>query len=204
MSLKIANKWFERQKINDDITLLWEPHVHPWLRCNIWHVKGRDRDLLIDTGMGIASLKEAAEDLFQKPLTVVVTHAHGDHMGSAHEFDNCSCHPHEADLIRNAVDSMPLRWSDWDKDELEGMNLPENSGDYVIDALPKAGFDIKGFTMKPAKPSQLIDEGSRIDLGNRNFEVLHLPGHSPGSIGLWEASTGTFFLAMLFMTVFHY
>jgi len=44
MSLKIANKWFERQKINDDITLLWEPHVHPWLRCNIWHVKGRDQD----------------------------------------------------------------------------------------------------------------------------------------------------------------
>ena len=32
-----------------------------------------------------------------------------------------------------------------------------------------------------------------IDLGNRCFEVLHLPGHSPGSIGLWEASTGTLF-----------
>jgi len=23
--------------------------------------------------------------------------------------------------------------------------------------------------------------------------VLHLPGHSPGSIGLWEAATGTLF-----------
>jgi glyoxylase-like metal-dependent hydrolase (beta-lactamase superfamily II) len=32
-----------------------------------------------------------------------------------------------------------------------------------------------------------------IDLGNRHFEVLHLPGHSPGSIGLWEAATGTLF-----------
>ncbi len=25
------------------------------------------------------------------------------------------------------------------------------------------------------------------------IEVLHLPGHSPGSIGLWEAATGTLF-----------
>jgi len=32
-----------------------------------------------------------------------------------------------------------------------------------------------------------------VDLGNRHFEVLHLPGHSPGSIGLWEAASGTLF-----------
>jgi glyoxylase-like metal-dependent hydrolase (beta-lactamase superfamily II) len=32
-----------------------------------------------------------------------------------------------------------------------------------------------------------------VDLGDRAFEVLHLPGHSPGSIGLWEARTGTLF-----------
>ena len=32
-----------------------------------------------------------------------------------------------------------------------------------------------------------------IDIGDRHFEVLHLPGHSPGSIGLWEAASGIFF-----------
>jgi glyoxylase-like metal-dependent hydrolase (beta-lactamase superfamily II) len=32
-----------------------------------------------------------------------------------------------------------------------------------------------------------------IDLGDRAFEVLHLPGHSPGSIGLWEAASGILF-----------
>ena len=32
-----------------------------------------------------------------------------------------------------------------------------------------------------------------IDLGDRAFEVLHLPGHSPGSIGLWDPWTGTLF-----------
>jgi glyoxylase-like metal-dependent hydrolase (beta-lactamase superfamily II) len=32
-----------------------------------------------------------------------------------------------------------------------------------------------------------------VDLGDRAFEVMHLPGHSPGSIGLWEPRTGIFF-----------
>jgi glyoxylase-like metal-dependent hydrolase (beta-lactamase superfamily II) len=38
-----------------------------------------------------------------------------------------------------------------------------------------------------------VDEGDIIDLGDRHFEVLHLPGHSPGSIGLFEAATETLF-----------
>jgi hypothetical protein len=31
----IADRWFEIRRIDDDITLLWEPHVVPLLRCNI-------------------------------------------------------------------------------------------------------------------------------------------------------------------------
>ncbi|MFM0125646.1 MBL fold metallo-hydrolase, partial [Paraburkholderia sp. RL18-101-BIB-B] len=67
--LPIADRWFELKRISDDITLLWEPHVVPLMRCNIWHVRGRDRDLMIDTGMGIVSLQEAARHLLQKDVT---------------------------------------------------------------------------------------------------------------------------------------
>ncbi len=42
-AMRIADRWFDRRRIDDDITLLWEPHVDPLLRCNIWHVRGRDR-----------------------------------------------------------------------------------------------------------------------------------------------------------------
>ncbi len=56
MGLPIADHWFERKRVDDKITLLWEPHVDPLVRCNIWHVRGRDRDALIDSGLGIASL----------------------------------------------------------------------------------------------------------------------------------------------------
>jgi len=49
------------------------------------------------------------------------------------------------------------------------------------------------FGQKAAKVTREVDEGDVLDLGDRHFEVLHLPGHSPGSIGLWEVATGTLF-----------
>ena len=51
MALQIAEKWFELRRVDDDITHLWEPYADPYIQCNIWHVRGRDRDLLIDTGL---------------------------------------------------------------------------------------------------------------------------------------------------------
>jgi glyoxylase-like metal-dependent hydrolase (beta-lactamase superfamily II) len=38
-----------------------------------------------------------------------------------------------------------------------------------------------------------LEEGAVIDLGDRAFEVMHLPGHSPGSIGLWDSRAGALF-----------
>ena len=62
MSIRIADHWFERKTIDEEITMLWEPNVDPLVRCNIWHVRGRDKDMLIDTGLGVCSLREAARD----------------------------------------------------------------------------------------------------------------------------------------------
>src|ERR1700729_2662179 len=82
MGLQIAERWFEIEKLTDGITRIWEPHVIRVAQCNIWHVRGRDRDLIIDPGMGMASLSDAARHLFDKPLSAVATHAHYDHVGS--------------------------------------------------------------------------------------------------------------------------
>ena len=59
--------------------------------------------------------------------------------------------------------------------------------------MPRAGYDIAGYRVAPAPATRLVDEGDVIDLGDRSFEILHLPGHSPGSMGLWEAASGTLF-----------
>src|ERR1700676_4605417 len=74
MSLPIADRWFEFERISDDITRIWEPHTIRLMQCNIWHVRGRD--LLVDTGYGVASLHEAARHTFNKSLSAVATHAH--------------------------------------------------------------------------------------------------------------------------------
>jgi glyoxylase-like metal-dependent hydrolase (beta-lactamase superfamily II) len=63
----------------------------------------------------------------------------------------------------------------------------------LIDAVPTADFDPKGFVTVSAAPTSTLDEGDVIDLGDRVFEILHLPGHTRGSIGLWEAATKTLF-----------
>ena len=63
----------------------------------------------------------------------------------------------------------------------------------LLDALPAPGYDPRAYRVRPAAPTRLLAEGDAVDLGDRCFEVLHLPGHSPGSIGLWEAATGTLF-----------
>ncbi len=62
MALPIAQEWFDRRSLADGVTLLSERYVDPFARCNVWHVRGRDRDLLIDTGLGVRSLREAAAE----------------------------------------------------------------------------------------------------------------------------------------------
>lgn len=180
--------------MDDGVTLLWEPHVVPLMRCNIWHVRGSERDLIVDTGMGVASLVDEIQDLVERPLTAVATHGHADHIGSHHEFDEVLIHPSEArQLERPSLASLNVieAWG------VEGVEAIRRTGydldsEYFVTALP-AGMVLESFRQHPAKVSQLVDEGDVIDLGDRRFEVLHLPGHSPGSIGLWEATTGTLF-----------
>ena len=197
MSVEIADRWFEMKRLADDVTWLWEPHVIPLMRCNIWHIRGRDRDLLVDTGMGVTSLADATRHLIDKPVKAVATHTHGDHIGGHHEFAECCVHALEAADFERTHEPEALTVEAYFGDA--GMRRMREAGyaDCVpgplITALPHAGFDPGRFVVKPAKVTQRLEEGQVLDTGDRRFEVLHLPGHSPGSIGLWEAATGTLF-----------
>jgi len=145
----------------------------------MWHVRGRDRDLLFDSGMGVVSLKEHVALMTEKPLYCVASHSHFDHVGGHYEFDTRLIHGAESDVLtspdrRNTV--------------IENYVTAE-----IFTAAPFSGFDVDAYIIRAAPPTQLIAGGDIIDLGDRQFEVLHLPGHSPGCIALWEAKTGTLF-----------
>ncbi len=193
-TLDIAGRWFERDTLAGGVTWLWEPHVHPLLRCNIWHVRGRDANLLVDTGLGVAPLQDAIADLIDKPLTVVATHIHYDHVGGLHEFDTRLMHEAEAPMMNPYQDFNSLVCADFGPflDLLIGAGYVIDE-DILIDALPHAGYDPAAFSTVSTAPTRTLKEADGIDLGDRHFEVLHLPGHSPSSIGLWEAASGMLF-----------
>ncbi len=194
MALQIADHWFETRRIDDAITLIYEPHVDPFIRCNIWHVRGRDRDLLIDTGLGICSLAEFANDILDKRVCAVATHYHYDHTGSMSEFDERIIHRREAALMAGGEKFAELRTAAFGEDFVSkmtdaGYDLPA----LLITALPRAGYDVDAYGIEGAAPTRTVEAGDAIEIGDRAFEIVDLPGHSPGSMGLWEAATGTLF-----------
>ncbi len=98
--MPIAETWYRRTDIGGGITLIIEPHVDVLEQANIWHVRGRDRDLLIDSGMGVVPLRPAFPDLFEGRETIALaTHTHLDHIGAIHEFEHRWVHPIEAETL---------------------------------------------------------------------------------------------------------
>lgn len=160
--------------------MLTEPFVTDYCRANMWLVRGRDFDLLVDTGMGICPLAPEIDIRPGKPLLAVATHVHLDHVGSLHEFSWRAGPRIEAAFF----ETMP--------DEATYAHMFRDfSG--AVSELPYPGWTSADYAIKPAPLHRLLDEGDEIDLGDRSFHVLHLPGHSPGSIGLFDAHDGTLF-----------
>jgi glyoxylase-like metal-dependent hydrolase (beta-lactamase superfamily II) len=193
--LPVADEWFAVDALDSGVYRVREPHCHRLVRANVFLVKGRDRDLLVDTGMGVASLRAALDGLIDKPLTLVTTHAHVDHRGAHHEFADGEIlvHPAEAAALAQPT-GRGLGFSQFD--EVTRRLLAEAGFDtsgLLIDALPWAGYDPLVYERPGVIGARPVGDGAVIDLGARAFRVLHLPGHSPGSIGLFEAETGILF-----------
>jgi glyoxylase-like metal-dependent hydrolase (beta-lactamase superfamily II) len=194
-TLPVADRWFSIAPADEGITLLTEPHIDPFWRSNIWHVRGRDRDVVVDTGNGIGDLRWAVQPLSGgRSVAAVVTHAHFDHMGSLHAFDERICHEDEAAELEHPFAS-PLLRRDFPPEIVEmirwyGYQPPE----CVVDALPSAEFDVAGWRTTGTSPTRTVREGDTVDLGARSLEVLHIPGHTPGSLALWERATGALFV----------
>ena len=187
-------EWFDRTSLGGGLTLFTEPHVHELLRCNIWHVRGRERDLLIDTGLGVAGLATAATDLFDASILAVATHAHMDHVGGLHEFGSRAIHASEAGALASAEGNLPLDVSLYDDatlDALAAMGYDIRAG--LLTELPREGFSLAEHRLEATEATMLLADGDVVDLGDRAFEVLHLPGHSPGSIGLYDPADRVLF-----------
>jgi len=171
--------WYHLNRKGDGVTLIEEPFIQQFFRCNVWHVRGRDRDMLVDSGMGVLSLRDWVPLVTERALTAVASHTHFDHIGCHHEFDDRCVHRAEAGIL-----ARPSRAST--------LADPYVTDD-IFDRLPPLPYESATYAVKSAPATRLLEDGDIVDLGDRQFEVIHTPGHSPGGIALWEAASGILF-----------
>ena len=171
--------WWRIRTLSDGVTWIDEPRILEFYRCNVWHIRGRDTDMLVDSGMGVVSLRNWVPLVTERPLQAVASHTHFDHIGCHHEFACRLCHAAEADLLAN-----PTRANTF---------ADKYVTDEIFTALPPAPYLSTEYAVKSTPAARILHDGDRVDLGDRHFEVIHTPGHSPGGIALWEAASGILF-----------
>ena len=160
---------FTAQRLPNGVTEITDlSGVHCFL------VEGRDKALLIDTMTGLRGLPAFVATLTDLPVEVALTHGHMDHAGGVFEFGRCYIHP--ADI--------PM---------LDGRTLPARVG-YVRGQLPP-GEAPEASAFVPDGPVEFVPlkAGDKLDLGGRALEVLHVPGHTRGSLCYLDTASGDFF-----------
>ena len=163
---------FTAQRLPNGVTEITDlSGVHCFL------VEGRDKALLIDTMTGLRGLPAFVATLTDLPVEVALTHGHMDHAGGVFEFGRCYIHP--ADI--------PM---------LDGRTLPARVG-YVRGQLEQTGasaFPQEGdFVPDSPVTCRPVRAGDKLDLGGRALEVLHVPGHTRGSLCYLDTASGDFF-----------
>ncbi|CAF0837728.1 unnamed protein product [Rotaria sordida] len=167
------SSWFNTRLIESDLYLTTEDYYYPSNRSNIWLLRGINRDILIDTGLGVCNLKKHLEKLEllsnNRECIAICTHSHFDHSGGAHHFDNVLIHQGDYDGLSNGEKSATLNWS--------------HSTHYQ--APPYKNFIPEEYKVPPTKCTPIFD-GHRINLGGADdddeIQIKHVPGHTPGSI----------------------
>ena len=160
--------WFAIEDIAPGVYAIGEPRFHQ-INWN-YLIEGQDTALLFDTGPGVRDISQVVRALTDFPLITLPSHLHFDHTGNLQRFQNI------------ALADLPVLRS-WMRDGLL----------HASDDLFR-GF-LEGMVWKPVKISQWLPIGSRIDLGGRQLEVLHTPGHSPDSISLFDREANILFAA---------
>lgn len=142
------------------------------VKPGVWHIMdemgvcmtllaGTRRALLVDTGYGTSDVAAFVSTLTDKPLQVIITHAHHDHALGARWFERTLMFPQdEQDFDIYTGDEFRRRVAS--QAQVKGVALPED------------------FLTAPIAMPEALEEGD-IDLGGMTAQILHVPGHTPGS-----------------------
>lgn len=170
----VSNDWFEVYAMDDDIWAIYEPFQ--WQEVISYLIVGEDSALLFDSGNGLADIRAIVTRLTDKPIAVLNSHSHIDHVGGNYQFDT---------IYSVATPFSIARSRGLSNDQV----LLEASPEALCKPLP-AGVDAATHRLRPYSISRTLSDGDTIDLGNRKLTAIQIPGHTDDSIALLEKKTG--------------
>lgn len=109
---------------------------------------------VIDPGGDLDAIQSAIKEVGMTPEKIILTHGHIDHAGGA-------------DALRAALGV-----------KIEGPHLADK---FLLENLEKQGAEY-GLPAKNVTPDIWFDDGDQVSIAGQSFDILHCPGHSPGSI----------------------
>lgn len=120
----------------------------------LWCETTRDA-VVIDPGGDVPDILAAIEKANVQVREIWLTHGHIDHVGGAAE-------------LRDAL-----------KVEIIG---PHAADKYMLDHVVESGANFGMTGVRNFAPDRWLDEGDKVKVGDLSFDILHCPGHSPGSV----------------------
>jgi glyoxylase-like metal-dependent hydrolase (beta-lactamase superfamily II) len=168
--------WFEVYKVAPGTFAIYEPHQFE--ETISYLIVGTKQALLFDTGMGIGNIKAVVARLTSRPVVVLNSHTHNDHVGGNWQFP-----------FVFGMDTAFTRGNA--KGSREDAQAELESGNLCGD-LPK-GFDRAKYATKPWKISLFVHDGFKVNLGHRTVEIIATPGHTPDAIALIDRENGLLF-----------
>jgi len=153
---------------------IYEPFQ--WQEVISYLIVGNKSALLFDSGNGIGNIQAIVEQLTNKPIQVLNSHSHFDHIGGNHQYKK---------ILSPATDFSIAN----SKGNESSMVKDEVSSQALCKGLPR-GVTEENHSIKPYKITSEVKDGDIINLGDRSLKIMHIPGHTDDSIALFEQETG--------------
>jgi pimeloyl-ACP methyl ester carboxylesterase/glyoxylase-like metal-dependent hydrolase (beta-lactamase superfamily II) len=170
----ISSDWFEVYEVETDVWAIYEPFQ--WQEVVSYLIIGADSALLFDTGNGIGDIRAIVDQLSDKPIQVLNSHSHFDHIGGNYQFEKILS-PSTKFSIANS------------KGNASQIIKMEVSAEALCKDLP-AGVTEANHHIDPYTITGEVKDGDIIDLGGRKLEVFLIPGHTDDSIALLDRDAG--------------
>jgi glyoxylase-like metal-dependent hydrolase (beta-lactamase superfamily II) len=168
--------WFEVYKVSPGVFAIYEPHQAEEVISYL--IVGTKQALLFDTGMEIGDIHKVVTQLTSRPVVVLNSHTHNDHVGGNWQFT----------FVYGMDTSFTRANAKGSSEDAQA----ELGPDMICGSLPK-NFDAKNYRTKPWRVSLFVPDGFKINLGGRTLEILSTPGHTPDAICLIDRANGLLF-----------